>query len=690
MILFLNPTGMNLYFCPLRLKKTFLIGWLGLILGYARAQNLVADPSFEQYERCLTPAVTAKYMNYVHGPEAAKLKYWSAPSYLTAFEYFNACSEDTSYGVPYNKYGFQAARTGSGYAGFLYRSDKFPERRQYLIGQLTAPLKGFMKYRVRFYLSLSEKSSLAGSLPAVAFVNSPPVLPSDFNGYLSNVRAVTVNDSTRLLSEKTRWMVVTGEYLASGGEKYIIIGHFRNDLKGPVFWISDKPGEPGHNFCYYYIDDVSVEPMSSPESNPPSAMDVEEIRPPKEVLYFQQGNLFIRGKVEDYNTGRPLQADLVLQEREEGVLAVKFQSLPNGRFSTSRKNVDYYVFCSRPGYIPRAMFVSATDYEESLTFKLVPFAKGAKSPLLHFYYVKDGQTLFEEYSKEELGYLAEFLKDNNGFKIRINAHGKRSGSSGDPLSESTLRAKTIRDFIVGLGIPESRVEYKGFGDQVYSGAYLNEVEVLSFTQAAAEPPPPPKLKITGVFVKSSTNEIMMPVYQFINAKTKVSKIYSTNSGRFEHEVTPGEYVIKVEMPGYLPATMPIKVEYDDVDLNIELIPITEDRKFDLRSIAFRPNSTKVEPESYPILNQLVALLKDNPTYKLEVIGHTDGSNERTTDAYLRELSLKRADSVKEYLVSKGIDPGRITTKGMGRDMPVADNSTPEGRAKNRRIEFRIL
>jgi outer membrane protein OmpA-like peptidoglycan-associated protein len=243
---------------------------------------------------------------------------------------------------------------------------------------------------------------------------------------------------------------------------------------------------------------------------------------------------------------------------------------------------------------------------------------------------------------------------------------------------------------VGLGIPESRIDYKGFGDQVYSGAYLNEVEVLSYNQAAAEPPPPPKLKITGVFVKSSTNEIMMPVYQFINAKTKVSKIHSTNSGRFEHEVTPGEYVIKVEMPGYLPATMPIKVEYDDVDLNIELIPITEDRKFDLRSIAFRANSTKVEPESYPILNQLVALLKENPSYKLEIIGHTDGSNERTTDAYLRELSLKRAESVKEYLVSKGIDPERITTKGMGRDMPVADNSTPEGRAKNRRIEFRIL
>ncbi|MCS6981938.1 MAG: OmpA family protein [Flavobacteriales bacterium] len=664
--------------------------YMGICHQFIKAQNLVADPSFEKFERCITPEISAKYLTYSNGVEAARLKHWFNVSYLTAFEYFNSCSEDTSYGVPYNKYGFQNARTGSGYAGFLYRSDKYPERRHYLVGQLTAPLRSLNRYRVRFYLSLADKSSLAGSLPAVAFVNTLPTMPSDFSGALSQLRVIEVNDSTRLLSEKGRWMVVTGDFLASGGEKYIIIGHFRNDLKGPVFWIGDKSGEPDHNFCYYYIDDVSVEPYGAPESIPSTAMDAEEIKPPKEVLYFQRGNFFLRGRVEDFITGAPLQCNMALQERVEGTMAIRFQSLPNGRFSVSRKNLDYFLFCSRPGYIPRAAFVSALDYDEQLTIKLVPFAKGAKSPLMHFYYVENGQNIFVEYSKEELGYLAEFLKDNPGFKIRINAHGKRPGSSGESLSESTYRAKQIRDFIVSLGVPETRVDFKGFGDAVYQGAYLNEIEVLSFTQAAAQPPPPPKLKITGVFVNSSSNEIMMPVYQFINMRTRVSKTYSTNSGRFEHEVTPGDYVIKVEMPGYLTCTMPIKVENEDVDLNIELIPLTEDRKFDLRSIAFKPNSTKVEPESFPILNQLAALLKENPSYRLEVIGHTDGSNERTTDAYLRELSLKRAEAVKEYLVSKDIDPGRIITKGMGRDMPIADNNTPEGRAKNRRIEFRIL
>ena len=671
--------------------KSSLLGFSFTILVLvSQGQNLVLDPSFEMYENCLNPSITKKYMNFVNGSEAARLKHWTNVSYLTAFEYFNSCAEDTSYGVPYNKYGYQSPRTGRGYAGFLYRSDKFYERRHYLVGQLSTPLKGLTRYRVRFYLSLADRANLAGSIPSVAFLNTPPTVASNFSEALTSLKATQLNDSTRLLTEKSRWMLVSGEYLAAGGEKYFIIGHFRNDLKGPVYWLSDKSGEPGHNFCYYFIDDVSVEPINSPETNAPTALDVVDIKPPKDVAYFQKGNLFLKGRVEDFQSGRPLQADLVLQEKDDALLAVKFQSLPNGKFSTNRKNSDYYLFCSRPGYIPRGTFISSKDYEENVVLKLVPFTKGAKSPLLHFYFVQNNRTIFEEYSKEELGFLADFLKDNPGVKFRINSHGKPSGSAGDPLAESTRRAKEIRDFIVGLGVPESRIEYKGFGDQVYAGAYLNEIEVLLYTQAAAEPPPPPKLKITGVFVKSNTNEVMLPVYQFVNKKTKVSKIHSTNGGRFEHEVVPGDYQIKVEMPGYLPCTMPIKVEYDDVDLNIELIPITEERKFDLRSITFRANSSTVEPESYPTLNQLVELLKSNPSYKVEVIGHTDGSNERTTDAYLRELSLKRADSVKEYLVAKGISPERIKTKGMGRDQPIADNNNPEERAKNRRIEFRIL
>ena len=69
------------------------------------------------------------------------------------------------------------------------------------------------------------------------------------------------------------------------------------------------------------------------------------------------------------------------------------------------------------------------------------------------------------------------------------------------------------------------------------------------------------------------------------------------------------------------------------------------------------------------------------------VGHTDSVG---TDAYNQKLSLRRSQAVKAYLVSKGIDKTRIYTEGKGEKQPVADNSTSEGRAKNRRVEIEVV
>jgi OOP family OmpA-OmpF porin len=73
--------------------------------------------------------------------------------------------------------------------------------------------------------------------------------------------------------------------------------------------------------------------------------------------------------------------------------------------------------------------------------------------------------------------------------------------------------------------------------------------------------------------------------------------------------------------------------------------------------------------------------------KFEIVGHTDNLGSR---AYNLELSAERAASVKSYLAAKGIDPGAISADGAGPDRPVASNATAEGRARNRRIEFRVI
>lgn len=103
---------------------------------------------------------------------------------------------------------------------------------------------------------------------------------------------------------------------------------------------------------------------------------------------------------------------------------------------------------------------------------------------------------------------------------------------------------------------------------------------------------------------------------------------------------------------------------------------------DLYGIYFDVAKWKVKPESGPVIDQLTTYMKDHPTLKVIIEGHTDSSGD---DASNQTLSEKRAQSVKAELVKKGIDPSRMESKGFGESKPIADNATPDGRKLNRRV-----
>lgn len=107
----------------------------------------------------------------------------------------------------------------------------------------------------------------------------------------------------------------------------------------------------------------------------------------------------------------------------------------------------------------------------------------------------------------------------------------------------------------------------------------------------------------------------------------------------------------------------------------------------IQGINFRQGTSEIEESSFPTLDSAVEILKEFNSIRLEVSGHT--SSEGTTERN-DELSMERAEAVRTYFINKGIEEGRIVARGAGSTEPVADNSTKEGREKNRRIEFRIL
>ncbi len=104
----------------------------------------------------------------------------------------------------------------------------------------------------------------------------------------------------------------------------------------------------------------------------------------------------------------------------------------------------------------------------------------------------------------------------------------------------------------------------------------------------------------------------------------------------------------------------------------------------LEGVNFETAKTTLLPSARTILDQVASSLSAYPSAEVAIHGHTDNVGGAS---YNMKLSLGRADAVKAYLVSKGIAASRISTKGFGFAKPVADNATPEGRAKNRRIEF---
>ncbi len=106
--------------------------------------------------------------------------------------------------------------------------------------------------------------------------------------------------------------------------------------------------------------------------------------------------------------------------------------------------------------------------------------------------------------------------------------------------------------------------------------------------------------------------------------------------------------------------------------------------FVTRGILFDINKATLKPESMGVINRVATMMEQHSNLKFTIEGHTDGDG---TDAANLELSTQRANAVKDALIGLGIDKDRLQTEGKGESVPVSDNTTPEGKANNRRVEF---
>jgi len=112
--------------------------------------------------------------------------------------------------------------------------------------------------------------------------------------------------------------------------------------------------------------------------------------------------------------------------------------------------------------------------------------------------------------------------------------------------------------------------------------------------------------------------------------------------------------------------------------------VMADGKFVTSGILFDVNKATIKPESMGVINEVAKMMKEHPELNFSIEGHTDSDGGEANNQILSE---QRAASVKETLTSLGVESSRMETKGFGESVPVSDNTTPEGKANNRRVEF---
>lgn len=149
-----------------------------------------------------------------------------------------------------------------------------------------------------------------------------------------------------------------------------------------------------------------------------------------------------------------------------------------------------------------------------------------------------------------------------------------------------------------------------------------------------------------------------------------------------------KYQITAEAEGYMPRTIivdPKEAKGNMINRNIELTSINS--TIVLNHLIFELGKAVINPRSYPELDEVVAMMKENTKVVIQLEGHTD--NKGNAEANLK-LSQARVDAVKKYITSKGIGKDRVKTKAFGGTQPIATENTEEARALNRRVEMRVL
>ncbi len=300
--------------------------------------------------------------------------------------------------------------------------------------------------------------------------------------------------------------------------------------------------------------------------------------------------------------------------------------------------------------------------------------------------------------------------------------------------EKVIKEAPVQGFILGTIVDEASnesvrratIEYVGQDVSAQSSSDING----TFRSYGFEPGKELKLRITHpdyetLEVSAQVQEGEIPLNIALKALPKIGKLKGRvvdekdkpvsmarvsisgegekfvvpvdGGGNFIKDLKAGDYTIAVTADGYLTRGRDVELEADDtLALDVVLLPapkktlarLNDTRIEILDSVYFDTGEATIQSRSFGMLNQVASILLENPQVeKVQIEGHTD---DRGADDFNLDLSQRRAEAVKKFLVDQGISADRLIAKGFGSTRPILPNTSNRNRALNRRVEFNIV
>jgi OmpA-OmpF porin, OOP family len=263
-----------------------------------------------------------------------------------------------------------------------------------------------------------------------------------------------------------------------------------------------------------------------------------------------------------------------------------------------------------------------------------------------------------------------FFRDYPELGMSLMTSTKNSDGYGD-LRFHGYDEPVFRDTLISQNLPKA--------DTIFAAIDYNPVLIEKKKNT---------LRVYGSISNSKTGEPVVATVMFATSDGEMTTTSAANG--YAVEIIPSEsYSVRIEAPGFISALEKLDItnyETPELEMNFKLQPVEVGTTVNLRSVLFVQTKADLLPESYDELDMVVSFLKTNPAVKIELSGHTDNRGVHGDNV---RLSQQRVNTVKQYLVSKGIDSKRISGKGHGGTNPIASNDSEETRKMNRRVEFII-